>query len=96
MPSRPPRYRPTRTPPAEAARPNAAARGYGYRWQQESRRFLDQNPLCVVCQAAGRVTGATCVDHVTPHRGDETLFWDEANWQPLCARCHNSKTARGE
>ena len=35
---------------------------------------------------------ATVVDHITPHRGDKKLFWDEDNWQPLCKRCHDKKT----
>jgi 5-methylcytosine-specific restriction protein A len=34
------------------------------------------------------------VDHIIPHRGDQALFWDEENWQPLCLVCHNAKTAR--
>lgn len=49
---------------------------------------LARHPLCAECQAA-----ATIVDHVTPHRGDPNLFWDAANWQSLCKRCHDRKTA---
>jgi 5-methylcytosine-specific restriction endonuclease McrA len=45
------------------------------------------------CQMCGKVNGnmreLTC-DHVEPHRGDEALFWDEANLQTLCTSpCHN-------
>lgn len=40
----------------------------------------------------GKVVGATQVDHVTPHKGNPELFWDEANWQSLCHRCHSRKT----
>lgn len=40
----------------------------------------------------GRYTKATVVDHITPHRGDPGLFWDEANWQPMCKQCHDRKT----
>ncbi|WP_144469068.1 HNH endonuclease signature motif containing protein, partial [Bacillus pumilus] len=29
-----------------------------------------------------------------PHKGDKKLFWDSSNWQPLCASCHNRKTAK--
>ncbi|WP_309242099.1 HNH endonuclease [Paenibacillus sp. S150] len=29
-----------------------------------------------------------------PHKGDMELFWNEANWQPLCASCHGIKTAK--
>ena len=35
---------------------------------------------------------AAVVDHIIPHRGDEKMFWDEANWQALCKRCHDKKT----
>ena len=57
--------------------------------------YLRRYPLCVHCESAGRVTAATDVDHVIPHRGDETLFWREDNWQPLCKPCHSRKTASG-
>ena len=33
------------------------------------------------------------VDHIEPHKGDDTLFWDQDNWQPLCKPCHSRKTA---
>ena len=33
------------------------------------------------------------VDHVTPHRGDAALMWDEGNLQSLCHDCHSRKTA---
>ena len=42
----------------------------------------------------GMYVRATDVDHITPHRGDRQLFWDESNWQPLCHRHHSMKTAR--
>jgi 5-methylcytosine-specific restriction protein A len=41
-----------------------------------------------------KVTAATVVDHVIPHKGDKALFWDESNWQPMCAPCHSSKTVK--
>ncbi len=43
-----------------------------------------------MCAKAGRVTAATVVDHIKPHRGDQKLFWDTANWQALCKPCHDS------
>lgn len=36
------------------------------------------------------------VDHVRPHRGDQTLFWDTSNWQTLCSRHHNRDKQRQE
>lgn len=71
-------------------------RGYGYRWQQYRKAYLARHPLCVMCQAKGCTVEATVVDHITPHRGDERLFWDEANHQALCAPCHSSEKQREE
>lgn len=77
-------------------RPTACQRGYGRKWQRESKEFLREHPLCVECLGEGRVVPAEAVDHKTPHRGDEVLFWDKSNWQPLCVPHHNRKSARGD
>lgn len=76
-------------------RQTAARRGYGYRWQRASRAYLAAHPLCVDPHGdhEGRVVAASCTDHIVAHKGDMSLFWDEANWQPLCAACHARKTA---
>lgn len=74
-----------------AGKGGANARGYTYRWQKESKAFLREHPLCASCQAQGRITPATVVDHVVPHRGDMEKFWNRSNWQPLCVPCHNKK-----
>ena len=58
-------------------------------------RFLRGHPLCAECMKQGKLTPATVVDHIIPHRGDKKLFWDESNWQPLCESCHNHKTGSG-
>ena len=71
---------------------SASKRGYGKAWQRESKRFLQAHPLCVLCARQGRYVKATVVDHIVPHRGDERLFWDQSNWQPLCKPCHDRKT----
>ncbi|MGX5650198.1 HNH endonuclease [Hydrogenophaga borbori] len=75
---------------------SSTARGYGYAWQQAREQHLRQHPLCVMCDAKGRTTRATVVDHKTPHRGDKVLFWDRANWQSLCAPCHDGEKKRQE
>jgi len=75
----------------EYTRP-AAKRGYNSRWQKARRKFLTENPLCAECMKEGRYTKATVVDHIVPHRGDQTLFWEQSNWQPLCEKHHNLKT----
>jgi len=97
MPSKPPRYRPTPKRPSfsETARPNASQRGYDARWQKARLAFLADNPLCARCKEASppRITEATVVDHIIPHKGDQSLFWSVTNWCSLCTRCHDSKTA---
>ena len=87
-----------RQPSWRTAKGSSTERGYGYAWQQARLRFLQAHPLCAMCQAMKppRVTAANVVDHIVPHRGDSEKFWDTDNWQPLCAACHNRKTARGE
>jgi 5-methylcytosine-specific restriction enzyme A len=96
MPQRPARYRPTpkRPTPSEASRPTAAQRGYGYRWQQARLSFLAAHPLCIDCSKQGRVTEATTIDHVIPHKGNEELFWDVSNWESCCASCHSIRTLK--
>lgn len=75
-------------------RGTATQRGYDSRWRKARKTFLSRNPLCKHCEEEGRLTPATVVDHVVPHKGDKVLFWDKDNWQPLCTRCHNRKTAK--
>lgn len=74
-----------------------AERGYGGKWQRARLAYLAKHPLCRLCEAQGRVTAATVVDHILPHRGDMVLFWaSTTNWQPLCKSCHSIKTASEE
>lgn len=72
-------------------RPNARRRGYNREWEKARREYLAAHPYCRMCG-----NPATTVDHVIPHRGDRALFWFRGNWQPLCARCHNSTKQRQE
>ena len=71
---------------------SAGGRGYGSRWQRESRAYLRSHPLCVECMKQGQYTKATVVDHIVPHRGDQKLFWDKNNWQALCKPHHDRET----
>ena len=57
--------------------------------------FLRKYPLCAECLKNGRTEPATVVDHIVPHRGNQDLFWNIRNWQPLCKACHDEKTGRG-
>lgn len=78
-------------PSWRTAKGSSTERGYGYAWQKARARFLQAHPLCVMCQAMKppRVTAAEVVDHIIPHKGDQSLFWDANNWQPLCKQCHD-------
>lgn len=75
---------------------NANERGYTYRWQQARARYLGKHPLCCMCEEEGKVTAATVVDHIKPHKGNDALMWDETNWQPLCDHHHSSTKQRME
>lgn len=83
---------------------------YGSKWDRERLIFLRAHPLCVMCQEQGRVTAATVVDHIIPHKlkealrsGDsqaiakaQKLFWSRKNWQGLCKPHHDSTKQRME
>lgn len=75
---------------------SSSQRGYTYAWQKARAGHLLSHPLCVYCDRLGRVTAATVVDHIEPHRGDMTLFWDRSNWASLCTTCHSSVKQREE
>lgn len=74
----------------------AAQRGYNARWRKARRTYLQQHPLCVMCDREGRVEAATVVDHIKPHCNDQKLFWDTNNWQSLCKVHHDSTKQRIE
>lgn len=71
-------------------------RGYSRKWKVAREAYLNEHPLCLECLKEKRVTAATVVDHIIPHKGDMKLFWDRNNWQPLCASHHNSDKQRFE
>ena len=75
----------------DKTRPNSSQRGYTGTWEKASKAFLRRNPRCAFCGG-----WADLVDHKTPHRGDQGLFWDRNNWQPLCTPCHSGAKQRQE
>jgi 5-methylcytosine-specific restriction enzyme A len=77
----------------EQQRGHSASRGYNEKWRQAREAYLREHPLCAKCRENGRLEPATVGDHVKPHKGDPNLFWNRENWQPLCKRCHDAKTA---
>jgi len=99
VPIRPPRHKSKRVAPRhqpiQAQRGTTAERGYGARWQKARAHYLSKYPLCVECEAQGRVEVATDLDHIVPHKGDMERFWDfKNNVQSLCKRHHSIKTSK--
>ena len=56
-------------------------------WHVRSKAFLAEHVVCVYCG-----TLATIVDHRHPV-AEGGPFWDESNWDAVCATCHGRKTA---
>ena len=81
---------------AAETRPSARQRGYSSRWDRARQTYLGTHPHCAMCTKVGQTVKATVVDHIIPHRGDQALFWNTANWQPLCATHHNAAKRRQE
>jgi len=99
MPKRVPTLKARRKPNAadtdarrqeDQRRGSASSRGYNVRWRKARITFLKREPVCVCCTANGVVHPANTVDHIVPHRGDTSLFWDTSNWQSLCSWCHDN------
>ena len=99
-------YCPDHRATREGGRPSSPRRLYGKRWHARAHLFRRHYPLCGMrpngqrpigsrCYDEGRTTPGFQTDHVVPHRGDLRLFWDENNWQTLCAACGSAKTASG-
>jgi 5-methylcytosine-specific restriction endonuclease McrA len=65
-------------------------------WRKGRLDFLSDHPLCVKCEREGRIEPATVVDHITPHKGDDRLFYDRNNWQSLCKPHHDGDKQREE
>ncbi|WP_310622471.1 HNH endonuclease [Flexibacterium corallicola] len=74
------------------------------RWKRERLAHLAEQPLCVFCLARGILNDGSkdmfgspqenlkrrylVVDHITPHRGDVALFFDQPK-QTLCPDDHD-------
>jgi len=65
-------------------------------WKSLRLEQLRREPFCVFCARSGRQVPATVCDHVQPHRGDESLFFDPQNLQSLCKSCHDAIKQRFE
>jgi 5-methylcytosine-specific restriction protein A len=61
-------------------------------WRKLSKNYKLKHPLCVHCKERGIVTPSQVTDHKRPiDKGGAK--WDSSNFQALCHRCHNKKTA---
>lgn len=66
---------------------------HSVKWRKMREQVLMADPMCRKCAEYGRYGMATVVDHIVPvTRGGD--FYDFDNLQPLCAYCHNAKSAR--
>jgi 5-methylcytosine-specific restriction protein A len=58
-------------------------------WKERRRHQLQIEPLCAICLAEDRITGATIADHFPPHGGDYNVFV-LGPLRSLCAPCHDA------
>lgn len=66
------------------------------RWQRLRAAHLRMSPLCIGCDAMGRVVVANTVDHVVPISAGGPAFPSHDGLASYCAACHSAKTARGD
>lgn len=65
--------------------------------QERRLRVFARDPLCYVCQQAGRVTLATIAEHIEPlaEAGvDDTTNLSGVGMAGICEACHREKTQR--
>jgi 5-methylcytosine-specific restriction protein A len=66
----------------------------GRRLQRIRAQYFASHPLCVMCEAEGRTTLATQLDHIVAltNGGKDFDQDDGENRQGLCDECHEIKT----
>jgi 5-methylcytosine-specific restriction enzyme A len=71
---------------------------YGRRWQRYRLVYLATHALCVdpYGDHAPAIAASEVVDHIIPHRGNYSLFWNPGNHQALCVVCNSKKAALEE
>jgi len=64
-----------------------------HRWRKVATGYRKKHPLCVVSYEKGKHVPAEVLDHIIPieHGG---AVWDKRNWQGLCHKEHNRKSAQ--
>lgn len=75
---------------ARSARAEAYRRLYRTpTWRSLRRQQLARAPFCCRRIHGQVLVEATVVNHKTPHRGDEGLFFDPTNLESVCKPCHD-------
>lgn len=64
---------------------------YGTRWRKIRKKYMSQNPLCILCERMGKLTPAEEVHHIKPLSNGGTH--NENNLMSLCKSCHSKITA---
>jgi 5-methylcytosine-specific restriction enzyme A len=92
----------------DQARGTSLERGYDAQWERVSKRHRAKYPLCGEraenayagwrgeCHEQGRITPATCTDHIIPIKDRPDLRLEPRNHQSLCANCNRIKAIRFE
>ena len=103
MPSMPPTFRPAgnlsrqeANKTYDARRGSSRERGYTAAWDHASRGHRAHHPFCQYCALVDEVKACDLTDHLYPHRGDQTLFWNKTYWVSACNDCHNGFKQRVE
>jgi 5-methylcytosine-specific restriction protein A len=61
------------------------------KWRKLRAWWVQQSPLCVICESEGRTVACDVVDHKKPVKQGGDMY-DLDNLQSLCHSCHNRKT----
>jgi len=87
-------WEPKKTQKPQQGRKNPNSDFYNsQKWRRNRGRYIKKNPLCVVCQAEGKINAGHVVDHITPiNEGGEKYKW--FNLQTMCHSHHNQKSGR--
>ncbi|CAL2095822.1 HNHc domain-containing protein [Tenacibaculum sp. 190524A02b] len=62
-------------------------------WRKYRKKRLAEEPLCRKCDEKGLVVVAKVLDHIVRIEDGGEVYLD-SNTQPLCVKCHNSKSGR--
>lgn len=64
---------------------------YGNKWRKVRKRYVEEHPLCEMCEQQGKITPAEEVHHIVPISQGGTH--DQENLMSLCKSCHSGVTA---